>query len=54
MPGRINGEDEVVFWLKYLAKEMQKQSSRQWIFSICIAGATLLIGIAAIITAIGG
>ncbi len=54
MPGRINGEDELVWWIKYITKEMQKQARRQWIFSICIAAATFLVGIAAIITAILG
>jgi len=52
MPGRINGEDEVVFWLKYLAKEVQKQSDRQWKISIGVMAVTLLVAIAAIIIAI--
>jgi len=54
MVTRINGRNEIIVHLEILAKEMQKQSSRQWVFSICIALTTLLVGIAAIITAILG
>ena len=48
----INGKNELVFTLEIIAKEMQKQSNRQWIFSICISVVTLLVAIAAIIIAI--
>ena len=54
MVTRINGRNEIIVHLEILAKEMQKQARRQWIFSICIAAATFLVGIAAIITAILG
>jgi uncharacterized membrane protein YidH (DUF202 family) len=53
----INGRDALVVAteaIERVAKEMQKQSDRQWKISIGIMAATLIVAIAAIIIAIWG
>ena len=48
----INGRNELVFTLEIIAKEMKKQSDRQWKISIGVMVATLIVAIAALIIAL--
>lgn len=50
-----NGEQlDAIKAVEKVAKEMQKQSDRQWKFSIIVSTITLCVAIAAIVVAICG